>query len=150
MTSKAQLVAGSSLSISTEKHTDVSTAPLQTAMESMDCSARTVAWQSGGTDEIETTVLCSTAKEFLMGLSDAGSFTVSGFWKQGDPAQKVCKDASKDKQTRYVKMTFADGSTFASLAYVSGRSWSAAVNGSVEGEWTFRCTGETVETEPTP
>lgn len=150
MSTKAQLVKGSKLDISTAEHTDVNTAPTAGATESLDCSARTVAWQSGGKEEIDVTAICSTAKEFLLGLKDSGSFTVSGFWNQGDAAQKVVKAADADGKKRHIKMTFADGSTFSSLALVSGRSWSAGVNGVVEGEWTFRCTGETVETEPTP
>lgn len=150
MTSKAILVQGSSLQISTSAHTDITTPPLAAALVDMDCSTRTVAWASGGSTELEVTSLCSTAKEFLLGLTDSGSFTVSGFWNQGDAAQKALKEASKDKKARYGVMTFADGSTFASLFFVSGRSWSSSVDGVVEGEWTFRCTGETVETEPTP
>lgn len=151
MSSKVLLVQGTSIKISKEEAT--STDPEQTpeiTFESLDCTGREIQWQGGQATENDITTLCSTAKEFRLGLTDAGTMSVNGHWVSGDLAQKVIKAADKDKKPRLIQVTFEDGSVFASLALVSQRSWSAAVDGVVSGSFNFRLTGEPLEEEEAP
>jgi hypothetical protein len=150
MSSKVLLVQGTSIKISEEEAT--STDPAQTpglTFEVLDCTGREIQWQGGQATENDVTTLCSTAKEFRLGLTDAGTMSVNGHWLQSDPAQKVIKAADRDKKPRLIQVIFEDGSIFASLALVSQRSWSGAVDGVVTGAFNFRLTGEPLETDGT-
>lgn len=146
MSSKVLLVQGTSVQISKEEATGTTDSNL--TFESLDCTGREIQWQGGQATEHDTTALCSTAKEFLLGLDDAGTMTINGHWVQADDAQKVIKAAAKDKKRRLIKVTFEDGSVFASLALVSQRSWSAPVDGVLTGTFNFRLTGEPREDAP--
>ncbi|WP_233236341.1 hypothetical protein [Bordetella sp. LUAb4] len=143
MSSKVLLVQGTSIEISNE--TAVDTAATGLTFAKLDCTSRQVQWQGGTTTETDVTTLCSTAKEFRVGLSDAGTLTVTGHWVQDDEAQKVIKTASQDKKSRLIRVTFEDGSKFSSLAYSSQRSWDANVDGVVSGTFAFRLTGQPLE-----
>lgn len=147
MPSEVLLVQGTSIRISETTVAVLNPTPLP-AFASLDCIAREIQYQGGTTPEIDTTTLCSTAKEFRLGLEDSGTMTVTGHWKQGNPAHAVIRTASRDKQPRLIEVTFEDGSIFRALALVSQRSWSAAVDGVVSATYNFRLTGETEEVDP--
>jgi len=143
MASKVLLVQGTSLQISTNEATSTGDSGL--TFETLDCTSREMQWQGGQATENDTTTLCSTAKEFRLGLPDSGTMSVAGHWVISDDGQAVIKAADKDKKPRLIKVTFEDGSVFASLAIVSQRSWSAAVDGVVSATFNFRLTGEPLE-----
>lgn len=145
------LVQGTKLDISIAEVTLVTATVAAEGFKSLDITAKSVQYQGGSADEIDTTVLASTAKEFRLGLQDAGTMSVAGHWVQGDAAQAVIKAAASDKKTRLIRVTFNDGSTFAGLAFVSQRSWDAQVSGVVSATFNFRLTGATLETDaPAP
>lgn len=146
MSSKVLLVQGTSVEISTTVATDTTGAGL--TFETLDCTSRQVQWQGGTATENDVTTLCSTAKEFRLGLSDAGTLTVTGHWLQVDLAQKAIKAADKDKKARLVRVIFEDGSRFSSLAFVSQRSFDGSVDGVVSGAFAFRLSGEPLEEDP--
>lgn len=146
MASEALLVQGTSIKISTTAVTDVTPSPLP-AFAVLDCIGRSITYEGGTADEIEVTTLCSTAKEFRLGLEDAGTMSVAGHWKQGHAAHTAIRAAAADKQSRLIVVTFEDGSTFSALAYVSQRSFSAEVNGVVTATYNFRLTGATAEVD---
>lgn len=146
MASEVLLVQGTSIRISTTTVNDVTPSPMPT-MAILDCIGREITYDGGTADEIEVTTICSTAKEFRLGLADSGTMTVTGHWVQGHPAHTAIRVAAADKQSRLLMVTFEDGSTFSALAYVSGRSWSAAVNGVVTATFNFRLTGEVAEVD---
>lgn len=145
MSSKVLLVQGTSIKISTEQAT--STSPTDLTFETLDCTSREIQVQGGQSTENDVTTICSTAKEVRLGLPDSGTMTVNGHWLIGDEAQKIIKQADKDKKPRLIQVTFEDGSVFASLAMVTQRSWAAAVDGVVSATFNFRLTGESLETE---
>jgi predicted secreted protein len=147
MANPVLLVQGTKLDISIAEVVDVAATLLPAAFESLDITAKSVQYQGGSADEIDTTVLASTAKEFRLGLQDAGTMSVAGHWVQGDAAQAVVKAAAKDKKTRLIRVTFNDGSTFSGLAFVSQRSWDAQVSGVVSATFNFRLTGDTLEVD---
>ncbi|ATH99541.1 phage tail protein [Alcaligenes faecalis] len=146
MSSKVILVQGSSLQISKEEAT--STSPTGLTFDSLDCVGRQIQWQGGQATENDVTTLCSTAKEFRLGLTDAGTMTVTGHWVSSDDAQKTIKAADRDKKPRLIELTFSDGSKFASLALVQQRSFDGSVDGVWSGTFSFRLTGEPLESEP--
>jgi len=145
MANPVLLVQGTKLDISTAPVTDVNAVVAAGGFASLDITAKSVQYQGGTADEIDATVLASSAKEFRLGLQDAGTMTVSGHWVQADDAQAVIKAAAQDKKTHLIRVTFSDGSTFSALALVSQRSWDAQVSGVVSATFNFRLTGDTVE-----
>lgn len=145
MSSQVLLVQGTSLKISTTEAT--STDPSSLTFATIDCTTREIQWQGGQSSENDVTTICSTAKEFRLGLPDGGTMSINGHWVTGDAAQKIVRQADKDKKPRLIEVTFEDGSKFASLALVTQRSWAAAVDGVVSATFNFRLTGESLETE---
>lgn len=146
-TSEVLLVQGTSISISTGEVTELSPSPTPASVL-LDCIGREITYQGGASTEIDVTTLCSTAKEFRLGLEDSGTLSVSGHWKQGNAAHAVLRTAAGDKLQRLIIVTFVDGSTFSCLAFVTQRGFSAAVDGVVTATYSFRLTGDTLEVDP--
>src|SRR3990172_9564879 len=147
-TSQVMLVQGISIAFSTAtmaavSEFDASPAP---AVVQLECLSREITLQGGSSSEIDVTSLCSTAKEFRLGLEDAGSMNVTGHWLQSNAAHQAIKSAAADKAARGIEVTFSDGTTYRCLAFVQQRSWSAAVDGVVTATYTFRLTGAPAET----
>ena len=148
MPSEVLLVQGTSIKISVATTSELAPSPTPT-FATLDCLSREIQWQGGTASENDVTTICSTAKEFRLGLKDSGTMSVSGHWKQGHPAHTVIRTADADKQTRLIVVEFEDGSTFSALALISQRSWSAAVDGIVSATYNFRLTGDTLEVDAT-
>lgn len=144
MSSEVLLVQGSSIKISDGQITDLAPSPEPTFHE-LDCVAREITYTGGTATENDVTTICSTAKEFRLGLQDSGTLSVTGHWKPGNAAHEEIKAAAADKLSRLIEVEFEDGSIFRALAYVSQRSWSAAVDGVVSATFNFRLTGPTSE-----
>lgn len=148
MASEVLLVQGTHIDISIANVNDLTPSPplLPAAFARLDCISREIQYQGGTATENDVTTICSTAKEFRLGLKDSGTMSVTGHWVQGNAAHEAIKAAEDDKLTRLIKVEFQDGSTFSALALVSQRSWSAAVDGIVSATFNFRLTGPTLET----
>lgn len=144
-TSEVLLVQGTSIKISVGEVTDLVPSPTPSFAE-LDCTSREITYTGGTATENDVTSICSTAKEFRLGLEDSGTMSVTGYWKPGNAAHEEIKVAAADKKTRLIEVTFEDGSTFSALALVSQRSWSAGVDGVVSATFNFRLTGATLET----
>lgn len=147
MASEVVLVQGTSIKISVSEVTDVTPSPLPT-FATLDCIGREIQYQGGTSPEIDVTTICSTAKEFRLGLEDPGTMTVTGHWVQGNAAHNVIRTAATDKLLRLIRVTFIDGSIFDALALVQSRAWSAAVDGVVSATFQFRLSGSVSETDP--
>jgi hypothetical protein len=148
MASEVVLVQGTTIKISVGAVSELAPSPLPT-FATLDCISREIQYQGGTATENDVTTICSTAKEFRLGLQDSGTISVSGHWVQSNPAHQAIRTAETDKQTRLIVVEFDDGSTFSALALVSQRSWSAAVDGIVSCTYNFRLTGPTLETDAT-
>ena len=96
----------------------------------------------GTANEIDTTHLQSTAKEYLMGLPDEGSISLSINWAPVDTGQLAVKAARKARTKKDFKITYSDKSTASFKGYVMGLSTDAAVDDKVNGSITLRVTGE--------
>ncbi len=148
MSSEVLLVQGMSISISDGEVTELTPSPEPT-WHVLDCVAREITYTGGTATENDVTTICSTAKEFRLGLQDSGTMSVTGHWKPGNDAHEEIKAAAADKLRRLIEVEFEDGSIFRALAYVSQRSWSAAVDGVVTATFNFRLTGATSEVAAT-
>jgi len=148
MASEVVLVQGTSIKISVATVAELAPSPTPT-FATLDCISREIQYQGGTATENDVTTICSTAKEFRLGLEDSGTMSVSGHWVQGNAAHTVIRTAAADKQTRLIVVEFEDGSTFSALALVSQRSWSASVDGVVSATYNFRLTGDTLEVDAT-
>lgn len=148
MSSEVLLVQGMSISISDGEVTELTPSPEPT-WHVLDCIAREITYTGGTATENDVTTICSTAKEFRLGLQDSGTMSVTGHWKPGNDAHEEIKAAAADKLRRLIEVEFEDGSIFRALAYVSQRSWSAAVDGVVTATFNFRLTGATSEVAAT-
>lgn len=149
MASEVVLVQGTGIRISTTEVATLAPDPAP-AFETLDCISREITYTGGTANENDVTTICSTAKEFRLGLEDSGTMAVTGHWVQGNAAHAVIRAAGKDKKRRLIEVEFEDGSLFRALALVAQRSWSAAVDGVVSATFNFRLTGETEEVDPTP
>lgn len=147
MSSEVLLVQGTSIKISTSSVSELSPSPEPT-FATLDCISREIQYQGGTATENDVTTICSTAKEFRLGLEDSGNLTVSGHWKQGNAAHDAIRAAASDKLTRLIIVIFDDGSIFKCLAFAAQRSWAAAVDGVVTANYSFRLTGPTLEVDP--
>jgi predicted secreted protein len=148
MASEVILVQGTHIRISTTAQTETAPSPLP-AWALIDCIGKEIQVQGGTAPEIDVTSICSTAKEFRLGLQDPGSMTIAGHWKQGHPAHTALRTAAADKQLRLVEVEFEDGGIFRALASVQQRSWAASVDGVVTASYTLRLSGATLEIDPT-
>lgn len=148
MSSEVLLVQGTAIRIFDGEVTELTPSPEPT-FHTLDCVSREINYTGGTATENDVTTICSTAKEFRLGLQDSGTMSVTGHWKPGNDAHEEIKAAAADKKTRLIEVEFEDGSTFRALAFVSQRSWSAAVDGVVSGTFNFRLTGPTSESVPT-
>ena len=96
----------------------------------------------GTASEIDTTHLQSTAKEFLMGLPDEGSISLSINWAPTDTGQLAVVAARKARTEKDFKITYSDDSTATFKGYVLGLSSSGSVDGKIDGSVTIRITDE--------
>jgi hypothetical protein len=94
----------------------------------------------GTASEIETTHLGSTAKEFLMGLPDEGSLSLSINWQADDTGQTAVREARAARTEEDFKITYSDASTATFKGYVLGLSSSGSVDGKIDGSITIRIT----------
>ena len=63
---------------------------------------------SGTAAEIDTTTLCSTAKEYVMGLKDEGSMTLSVPYDPADVGQKRLQYLRDNQEIGAFKVTLVD------------------------------------------
>jgi hypothetical protein len=145
MPSMVLKVQGTAIRISTSTVAVLTGSP---TFASLDCISRDINYQSGSSTEIDVTSICSTSREFRLGLPDAGTLSISGYWKQGTAGHTEFREAYNDKNTRLFEIEFEDGSTFRALGFVQQRSFTAAVDGVVNASYTVRLTGDTNENDP--
>lgn len=96
----------------------------------------------GAAAEIDVTHLQSTAKEFLMGLQDFGSFTIEVNYLPADTGQDLLRTAKSNRDLHYFKVTFSDASFATFTGYVLSASVSGGVDAKVDGSFQIRISGD--------
>ncbi len=95
----------------------------------------------GSASEIDVSHLQSTAKEFLMGLQDFGSFNLTCNHLPSDAGQELMRDAKASRDIQQFKVTFSDTSTATFGGFVLSNAVSGGVDGKVDGAFTVRISG---------
>jgi len=102
---------------------------------------------SGATvSEIDTTDLKSTAKEFMAGLTDNGSFTINYKYLEDDAGQAACRVAGAGSLTKSFKITDPLSNVYTFSGHLSsyGAVPSAGVDQVLKGSQTVRISGAVV------
>ena len=95
-----------------------------------------------GASEIDVTHLGSTAKEYLMGLADAGSYTFSVNWLFTDAGQEALRTAKTSRALKNFRVTYSDDSTATFSAYVQTFTGpSLGVDDKMSGSITLKISG---------
>jgi len=98
--------------------------------------------EGGSAGEIDVTDLTSTAKEFLVGLRDNGSVTLSVLHKRGDEGQDECDERRADGAVSAFRFTLPDNSVAEFDGLVKKFSKSGGVDQAVAGSIEIRVTGD--------
>ena len=107
------------------------------------CELTGVDQQDGTTDEIEVTTICSTAKEFEVGLSDSGTLTLNYNFAPNEAVQAAFAAAKKSGDQVAVRITFPNGGgTIVMIGSVQQSSFSGAVSGVWTGSTQLKLSGE--------
>lgn len=99
----------------------------------------------GQAAEIDVTHLQSTAKEFIMGLQDNGSFQMDLNFIADDTGQDAMRAARASREKQDFRLTMSDGTIFTFQGYVLSAPISGGVDAKVDTSFTIRITGDVVE-----
>jgi hypothetical protein len=95
----------------------------------------------GQAAEIDVTHLQSTAKEFLMGLQDFGTFSIECNYLPADSGQDKMRAAKTSREIQDFRVEFSDASTATFQGYVTSAPVSGGVDAKVDGSFAIRITG---------
>jgi len=101
--------------------------------------------EDAGVNEIDSTHLQSTAKEYLVGLEDNGTYSLSVNYLFDDTGQQALRAAKTARTKQSFRATYSDDSTMTFDAYVKTFSGpAAAVEGKLNGTVTLKISGSIV------
>jgi hypothetical protein len=107
------------------------------------CELTGVNQQDGAADEIEVTTICSTAKEFELGLSDSGTVQLDFNWAGNEAVQAALRAAKRAGEEVALRLTFpGTGGVVIMIGFVQQTSFQGAVNGVWTASATIRLTGD--------
>lgn len=96
----------------------------------------------GQAAEIDVTHLGSTAKEFLMGLQDFGTFNLEVNYLPADTGQAALRAAKASREIQSFRATFSDDSTATFQGFVLSAPASGSVDSKVDGSFAIRISGD--------
>ena len=107
------------------------------------CELTGVDQQDGTADEIDVTTVCSTAKEFEVGLSDSGTLTLNYNYAPNSDVQEAFRAAKKAGTEVAVRIGFPNGGgTIVMIGQVQQSSFTGAVGAVWTGNTQLKLTGE--------
>jgi hypothetical protein len=107
------------------------------------CEARNFNGFDGQASEIDKTTLCSTAKEFVPGLQDFGSFNFDMNYVPSDPAQMAMQAAKASGDTLWWELVLPDNmGSWIFQAFVRQMTISGGVDAILSSSVVLRITGE--------
>lgn len=101
----------------------------------------TIGAPSGQANDIETTHLDSTAKEYIVGLPDNGSITIGMNALSGDAGHTVALTALGDQNRRWLKIVWSNGDTWSIAVLVKDYTWAGGIDAKVDASMSLRTTG---------
>jgi hypothetical protein len=96
----------------------------------------------GQSDEIDVTHLASSAKEYLVGLSDPGNVTLSVLLDNSNTGQSKLRGLLKAQTAAAFSFALTDGDTLAAKAFVRSFTMSAQPNGAYTSQVVLRLASE--------
>lgn len=106
------------------------------------CELTGVNQQDGQADEIEVSTICSTAKEFEIGLGDSGTVQLDFNWAGNETVQAALRAAKRSGAITAFRVTFpGTGGKVVMLGYVQSMSFAGQVNGVWTASATIKLTG---------
>lgn len=109
------------------------------------CQHKSYSGFDGQASEIDTTTLCSTAKEKNLGLQDFGGMSADLHYVEDDAFQVEAKVAKREALPRWFKLVKKNGFIKIFEGYVRSLSDSGAVDGTNAGTLAVTITGEVYE-----
>lgn len=109
------------------------------------CQHRSYSGFDGQASEIDTTTLCSTAKEKALGLQDFGGMSADLHYVEDDAFQIEAKLAKRQATPRWFKLVKKNNYVKIYEGYVRSISDSGAVDGTNTGTLAVTITGEVYE-----
>ncbi len=106
--------------------------------------ARNIHFSDAQTPEIDVTTMTSTSKEYLVGLQDAGEFSLEMNYVPFDPAIVEMRAAKLDAKVRAFRIDFPDGSVFAFRGFVRSVPFQTDYQSAMSGSATVKITGATI------
>lgn len=107
------------------------------------CELTSFNQQDASADEIDVTTICSTAKEFEVGLSDAGSLSLEYNYAGAEAVQTALRAAKIGGDIIAFKLMLPNsGGLLVMLGSVQSQGISGGVGGVLEGTATIKLTGE--------
>ena len=111
------------------------------------CEVKTFNGFDGQAAEVDVTTLCSTAREYLMGLQDFGSFNFELNLVPDDPFQMECNEAKAARDKRAFKLTLPEQENGKQFEYTFDAfcrqfSITGGVDTALTGSVVLRVTGE--------
>lgn len=109
------------------------------------CQHKSYSGFDGQASEIDTTTLCSTAKEKSLGLQDFGGMSADLHYVEDDAFQIEAKVAKREGLPRWFKLVKKNGYIKVFEGFVRSLSDSGAVDGTNAGTLAVTITGEVYE-----
>lgn len=107
------------------------------------CELTGVNQQGAAANQIEVTTICSTAKEFEVGLSDSGTLALDFNWAGNEAVQAAMNAAKISGDPLAFKVTFpGDGGFAIMIGTILSTSFQGAVNAVWKASASVKLTGE--------
>lgn len=109
------------------------------------CEATGFNQQDGSATQIDVTTICSTAKEFELGLSDSGTLTLDFNWAGKTAIQTAIRAAKRAGTAMAIRLTMpGTGGIVVAVGFVLQTSFQAAVDGVWKATMQMKLTGDIV------
>lgn len=139
---KKLLSAGTTIELSKTAAADLTEAT-SASYDDLSCALTGFSTEVSENEQIDTTTLCETyAKTYLDGLKDADTASSDAFFNLSSEEGRALQAAATDKEKRILRVTFVDGSVWASLATVQPFGFNTSVGDAVKTTINFRLHGE--------
>ena len=113
-----------------------------TAWDDVTCALTGISTEVSEPEQIDTTSLCETyAKTYADGLLDSNTASSDAFFNLKSAEGIALQAAADNKGVHILRVTFTDGSTWASLAKVQPFGFNASVGDTVKTTINFKLQG---------
>lgn len=137
---------GTRIFMSKSKHEDVTAPPVEGDLVDASLDIRDASITGGAVEDLDRTGLGHKAREFIAGLKDSGTASMSVFYESSkDSAYRELLRASKDRDKRYVKIIYENGDTCEFIGYVNQFDRPLTVGELIVNEVGFKLSGDTLD-----